>query len=116
MQLPEYDADGNIINRPTVVTPVTTPVVVEDKGSKTTIGIIAAIVVAAVIAFFVFRGNSPVVADAGNKVSETTSAVYDSTKDVAKEVPQAAKDAVTKGDQDTTRPNKDDSTKNLDQK
>jgi len=37
-------------------------------------------------------------------------------KDAAAEVPQAASDAATKGDQDTTRPNKDGSKNKLDQK
>lgn len=38
------------------------------------------------------------------------------TKDVAVEGKQAVKDAVTPGDQSTTRPNANGSTRNLDQK
>lgn len=44
------------------------------------------------------------------------STTVEKAKDAAAEVPQAAKDATTKGDQDTTRPNKDGSTDKLDQK
>lgn len=107
MQTPEYDSEGNLIptrpvvQPPTNTTPVTTPT---EKKSKFGVAAIVGIIIVAVAIFFSLRNH-----DAG---TPTTASVTD----VAKEVPQAAKDAVTKGDQDTTRPNKDKSTDKLDQK
>jgi hypothetical protein len=107
MQTPEYDSEGNLIptrpvvQPPTHTTPITTPT---EKKSKFGTAAIVGIIIVVVAIFFSLRNH-----DAGTSVTN-------SVTDVAKEVPQAAKDAVKTGDQDTTRPNKDDSTKNLDQK
>lgn len=119
MQNYNNDDDTNL-DRPSVVrnpvTDNTTVITPTEKKTGLGIGAIVAIILVAIALFFVFRGRSDTVNNAGTAVGNTAGQVYNGTKDVAKEVPQAAKDAVTPGDQSTTRPNKDGSTKNLDQK
>lgn len=88
----------------------------EKKKAGIGIGAVVAVVLIAIAAFFLFNNKNDNLDTAGQDVRATSNSVVDSTKDVAAEVPQAVKDATTDGDQDTTRPNKDDSTKNLDQK
>lgn len=93
------------------------------------VGVVAVIValVLAVLGWFWFNGKTDtprsVADDAGKaagavveKAKEAEAAVVDTTKKAAAEVSQAASDAMTKGDQPTTRPNKDDSKDKLDQK
>lgn len=97
------------------------------KGKSTAVTVAIVAVVLAVVAFFVFNDDddTDVVIDqqssyanpaASAPVDTTTFGIVNSTRDVAAEVPQAAKDAVTEGDQPTTRPNADGSTNKLDQK
>ena len=88
----------------------------QEKKKYLTIGGVVLVVVIAIAADFMNNGK----VDTAETLSQDTKAVssqaYDSSKDAAKEVPQALSDATTKGDQDTTRPNKDGSTDKLDQK
>lgn len=110
---------------------VTRETVVRDSSSSanTVTGIVAvlAIAVLAVGGWFLLNDKPDTPTSVGVEIKQGASDAYNSTKDAASkaadaakdaaaEVPQAASDAATKGDQDTTRPNKDDSTGNLDQK
>ena len=96
----------------------TTDTTAETAAKSTGVGIGAAIVIAliAIAAYFMFNGKD----DTANTVEadgrSTTSTVVEKVKDGAAEIPQAAKDATTDGDQKTTRPNDDESKDKLDQK
>jgi len=85
-------------------------------GAGIGIGAVILVVVLAVAGWFYFNGKNDTPRSVGNDISRGLETAGDKAKDVAKEVPQAASDAVTKGDQDTTRPNKDGSKDKLDQK
>ena len=88
----------------------------EQQKKYLTIGGVILVIVVAIAAYFMNNGKVDTADTLGQDTKAVSSQVYDSTKDVAKEVPQALDDATTKGDQDTTRPNKDGSTDKLDQK
>lgn len=85
-------------------------------GAGLGIGAIIVIAVIALAAYFMFNGKKDTVGSAANDAGRATSTAVQGTADVLKEVPQAGKDAVTAGDQPTTRPNADGSTGKLDQK
>lgn len=85
-------------------------------GAGIGIGAIILIVILAVGGYFLLNGKNDTPASAGADVGQATSTAVEGTKDVLKEVPQAGSDAVTAGDQPTTRPNADGSTDKLDQK
>jgi len=118
----DYDENGNKIIRTRRTTRIDTDGDgrYRDVNNNSTkagwgIGVAVAIILFALAAWFLLGKNhhtSGVTHGAKNEISK----VYDETKDVVKEVPQAVKDATKKGDQDTTRPNKDKSTDKLDQK
>ena len=74
------------------------------------IAILAAMMVFAAYALYANGKNAPIFSSA------TATSAITSSKDAIAEVPQAIKDSTTKGDQDTTRPNKDGTTNQLDQK
>ncbi|WP_407305889.1 hypothetical protein [Acinetobacter sp.] len=106
---------GNfIINKPDPSTG-NTPVVSTDN-KKTARKIVIAVVIlflALAAYFFLDKQSDGTVVHSPKFVAGQ---VMGKSTDVLKEVPQAAKDATTDGDQDTTRPNKDDSKDKLDQK
>lgn len=104
--------DGTRPSTNTTVVDATTPA---DRTGMT-VAVVIGIIVLAIAGYFFYanRTNQPVFSS--STVSNGVSSAVSKTKDGAAEVPQAAKDAMTKGDQDTTRPNKDNSTNQLDQK
>ena len=127
-----YDANGNRIdangnrvdtNGDRVVRTDTT-VVTPDTGGKVAAGAagfgfgMVVVIVAIILAVFgwFWYSNTDMPRSVVNGASTATGSVINKTKDIAAEVPQAAKDATTSGDQLTTRPNADGSTKNLNQK
>jgi len=85
-------------------------------GAGIGIGAVVLIVILAIGAYFLFNDKKDTPASAGADIGRATTSAVEGTKDVLKEVPQAGKDAVTEGDQNTTRPNADGSTGKLDQK
>ena len=114
----DYDEYGRPVTREK-----TTVVTTEDgkagaAAAGAGVGVVAVIVaiVLAVAGWFWFNGKEDTPRSVANDVGTAAGAVVDKTKDAAAEVPQAAKDATTQGDQPTTRPNADGSTDKLDQK
>lgn len=99
----------------------------DDTTKRSVFGVaLAAVLIAlAGYGYYAYSHNAPAMSTqtveqaakaAAATTSSATSSAVDKTKDAAAEVPQAAKDATTKGDQPTTRPNSDGSTNKLDQK
>lgn len=86
-------------------------------GTTATLGVVGIVVAIAlaIAGWFYFNGKEGAPSTMGHSVSDKLKTVGNKAKDVAAEVPQAASDAVTKGDQNTTRPNSDNSTRKLDQ-
>ena len=111
----DYDENGRPVIRRTVVTEGATAKATTAGAGLGIVALIVAIALA-IAAWFWFNGKNDtsrsVARDAGTAVETGANKAVDA----AKEVPQAAKDAVTPGDQPTTRPNADGSTKKLDQK
>lgn len=85
-----------------------------DKQTYTVVGVLVVALLAG-IGWFAYSKNGTAV-KARKDTVELNQEVRKSVQDGAADVGQAASDAVTPGDQDTTRPNKDGSTDKLDQK
>ena len=104
--------DYNNNDRDDLRTDINTPAEKTGYG----IGAVILVIVIAVAAYFMFNKKTDTPASAANDAATAVQTVGAKTKDAAAEVPQAAKDAVTAGDQKTTRPNADGSKDKLDQK
>ena len=100
--------DTSNTEKETTITTTTKP---KSTGmSSVLIAILAAMMVFAAYALYANGKNAPIFSSA------TATSAITSSKDAIAEVPRAIKDSTTKGDQDTTRPNKDGTTNQLDQK
>lgn len=113
----EYDVDGNRVPRRRYTT-TSTGEKAAAAGAGAGVGVILVIlaIVLAVVGWFFFNDKNDTPRSVANDVGSAAGSLYDKAKDALAEVPQAADDATTEGDQPTTRPNEDGSTRKLDQK